>query len=104
MPYYLPLDQIEHHFCHVGSMVGDALEVLSYKSNAHRPADYARIFSHQKEKLAQYLVFQVVDLIIPHDNVLCKFHVPLHKSIECIPRHSLCDFPHPWDIDIFLED
>src|SRR5207302_1625467 len=55
----LPFYHIHDELCHIGGVVGDALQVLGNKGNSEGPRDSLRILDHEREQFGNELLRQV---------------------------------------------
>src|SRR3989338_7241076 len=95
----LTLHQINHIFADIGGVVSDSFQMPPHQNQIHGAGDGFRVLDHVSQKFAEYLVIELVHLVIAHAHVARKFRVAVHKGVEAVFHHFLSQLGHARDID-----
>ena len=92
-------DQEQNVLSNVGGVVGDPLQIMSYKNqiecSTHRVFAAIRLL----KQLAIDRVLELVDFVVGEKDGLRHLLVPLHKGIKAAADHGLHKLGHSRDID-----
>src|SRR5215212_2564373 len=74
--------EINDHLADVRRAIGDPLEVLADEREADGAGDVARVLEHVREQLAERLLGEEIDFVVPRDDLPREHGVAADEGVE----------------------